>query len=84
MFTTRYNLALTCLGDGKKVLGDINDTAEVLDAVDTGLDGAGVILPRSIENALHLVMLALSKFLVHWSGIGVHRPVDGQEGKSNN
>lgn len=74
----------TYLGNSEEVLGDINHSAKILYAVDTCLDGVGVVIPCSVENSLDLVLLALRPFRVHWARIGVDRPIDCQERKCNN
>lgn len=71
------------LGHLKEVLGDVNDTAELLDALDPGLDGLGVVLTGSVQDILDLVALALGPLLVCWSSVVSDGPVDGQKREKN-
>lgn len=66
----------TYLGNGEKVLGDIYDTAEVLDTANASLDSAGVVFPSSVQNALDLVVLVLGELRVHGTTVCVDSPVD--------
>lgn len=74
----------TCLGHSKKVLGDINHSAEVLDAVHACLDGIGVVVSCSVEDSLDLVLLSLRPLRVHGASVGVDSPVDSEERKHDN
>lgn len=75
--------AASHLGHGKQVLGNVNDAAQVLDAVDARLDGIGVLVARRVQDALDLIMVALGPLSVHGASVGVDTPVDGQEGEED-
>lgn len=75
---------MTCLGHGEEVLGDFNDTAEILYVVHTGLDGVGVVLASGVEDVLDFIALTLGPLLVHGASVVVHSPVDGEQREGNN
>jgi hypothetical protein len=67
------------LGNGKELLGNVNNTAEVLDAGDALLDGIGVVLAGGVEDVLDLVGLVLGPLLVGGATVDGHAGVDGKQ-----
>ena len=67
------------LGNGEEVLGDVDDTAEVLDALDALLHSRSVISTGRVQDAGDLVHLLLR--IVGPSGTGIlgDGPEDGQQ-----
>lgn len=57
------------LGDLEQALGDVNDAAHLLDAVDAGLDGLGVVGTGSVQDTGNLLVLALSPLAVHGASV---------------
>jgi hypothetical protein len=72
------------LGNLEEGLSDVDDTAEVLYALDARLDGRGVVGTGSVQDAGDLVGLLLC--VVSPSGTSVlgNGPEDGQERQRNN
>lgn len=54
----------TYLRNSKELLGDVNNTRELLDVVHTLLDSAGVVGTGSVQNVLVLLNLTLSPLAV--------------------
>jgi hypothetical protein len=67
------------LGNGEEVLGDVNDTAEVLDALDALLDGRGVVGTGRVQDAGDLVNLRLRIAGPGRTGVFGDSPEDGQQ-----
>lgn len=57
------------LGDLEQALGDVDDTAHLLDVVDAGLDCLGVVGTGSVQDASNLLVLALGPLAVHGSSV---------------
>lgn len=55
---------LSYLGDGEEALGDVNDAGHLLDVLDAGLDGLGVVGAGRVEDIEDLLVLTLSPLLV--------------------
>lgn len=72
------------LGHLEKLFRDLDDTAQLLDTLNTLLDSRSMALSRGVEDVLHLVDLAIGPFLVHGSPIMRHGPEDGESGKHDN
>lgn len=72
------------LGNLEEGLGDVNDTAEVLDALDALLDSGGVVLAGSVQDAGDLVGLLLRILSPGRSGVLGNGPEDGQEREGDN
>jgi hypothetical protein len=71
--------ALSYLGNGEEVLGDVNDTAEVLDALDALLDSRGVVGTGRVQDAGDLVNLRLRIAGPGRPGVLGDGPEDGQQ-----
>jgi hypothetical protein len=67
------------LGNGEQALGNVNNTAEVLDAGDALLDSVGVVLASGVEDVLDLVGLVLGPLLVGRATVDGHSGVDGEQ-----
>jgi len=75
---------MSYLGDLEKVLGDVNDSAEILDAVNALLDSRSVVFPGRVQDALDLIGLALGPLLVSWSTVDGNTGVDSEEAEQDN
>jgi hypothetical protein len=87
--TTGFRLSspgadLSYLGNLEQGLGDVDDTTEVLDALDALLDGRGVVGTGSVQDAGDLVRLLLRIVSPSRTGVFGDGPEDGQERKRNN
>lgn len=71
------------LGDREEVLGDVDDTAEVLDALDALLDGGSVVSTGRVQDAGDLVDLLLRIAGPGRAGILGNGPEDGQQRKGD-
>lgn len=69
----------THLGNLEQALGDVNDTAEVLDAVDALSDSLGVVLACGVQDVLDLVVLTLGPLLVGGTTVHGDSSVDGKK-----
>ena len=54
----------THLGDGKEILGDVDNASHLLHALNTGLDSLGVVRPGAVEDVLDLLVVRLGPGLV--------------------
>jgi len=57
------------LRDSEQLLGDVNDTSQLLDVLNASLDSRGVICASRVQDVLDLVDLTLGPLLVHWSTV---------------
>ena len=71
------------LGDREEVLGDVDDTAEVLDALDALLDGGSVVSAGAVEDAGNLLGLLIGVVLPGGAGVLADGPEDGQQRKGD-
>lgn len=55
----KSNIVATNLGNFEKLLGDLNNTAELLDVLHTRLDGVGVVATGRVQNVFVLLRLTL-------------------------
>ena len=63
--STTYSIPSLCyLGDRKELLGNVNNTGELVDVVHTLLNSAGVVVTGSVQDVLVLLNLALSPLAV--------------------
>lgn len=67
------------LGNLEQGLGDVNDTAEVLDALDALLDGLGVVGAGAVQDARDLVDLLLGVVGPGGAGVLADGPEDGEQ-----
>jgi hypothetical protein len=72
------------LGNLEQGLGDVNDTAEVLDALDALLDSGGVFLAGSVQDTRDLIHLLLRIVSPCRSSVLGNGPEDGQEREGDN
>jgi hypothetical protein len=72
------------LGNLEQGLGDVNDTAEILNALDALLDGRGVVGTGGVQDAGDLVGLLLRIVAPRGTSVLCDSPEDGQERQSNN
>ena len=70
---------LSYLGDLEQGLGDVNDTAEVLDALDALLDGLGVVGAGAVQDAGDLLGLLVGVVLPGGAGVLADGPEDGEQ-----
>jgi hypothetical protein len=78
------SIVVSYLGNLEEGLGDVNDTAEVLDALDARLDGRGVVGTGSVQDAGDLVGLLLRVIAPGRTSVLCDSPEDGQERQGNN
>lgn len=71
------------LGNLEEGLGDVNDTAEVLDAGDALLDGRGVVGAGRVQNARDFVNLLLGVAGPGGAGVVSDSPEDGQQAEGD-
>lgn len=57
------------LGNFKKLLGNLNNTTELLHILNAGLDGIGVVGTSRVQNILVLLRLTLSPLSIHGTAI---------------
>ena len=69
----------TYLGNGEKVLGNVDDTGHLLDVLNAGLDGLGVVRPGAVEDVLDLLVLSLSPGLVAGATVLDDSTPDGEQ-----
>lgn len=67
------------LGNLEKALGDVDDTTEVLNALNALLHGIGVVLAGGIEDVLDLVGLVVGPLLVSGATVDGDTGVDGKQ-----
>lgn len=75
-------VSMADLGDGKKLLGGLNNSTKVLDIVDAGLDSIGVLFTSLVQNVLDLVVLPLGPRLEHRSTIMSDGPENAEKRES--
>lgn len=71
------------LGDLEQALGNVDDAAHLLDAVDAGLDGLSVVGTGSVQNTGNLLVLALSPLAVHGASVLDNGTPDTQQTESD-
>lgn len=69
---------ITYLGYLEQVLRHVNDTSQLLHVVNPILDSFRMTLPGRVQDALHLVDLALSPFTIHRPAVLENSPEDAQ------
>lgn len=57
------------LGDLEQALGDVDNTAHLLDAVDAGLDSLSVVGTGSVQDTGNLLVLGFSPLGVHGASV---------------
>lgn len=80
---TSHSPPVAYLGNLKHGLGDVNDAAHLLDVVDAGLDGLGVVGTGRVEDVLDLVVLALRPLLVGGAAVLDQAAPDGEQADGN-
>jgi hypothetical protein len=70
---------LSYLGDLEQGLGDVNNSAEVLDALDALLDGLGVVGAGAVQDAGDLLGLLVGVVLPGGAGVLADGPEDGEQ-----
>lgn len=58
-------MTIAYLGNLKEALGNIDNTAHLLHAVDAGFDGLGVVGTGSVQDIGNLLVLPIGPFAVH-------------------
>ena len=71
--------SLAYLGNLEQGLGDVNDTAEVLDALDALLHGLGVVGAGAVQDARDLLDLLLGVVGPGRAGVLADSPEDGEQ-----
>lgn len=74
---------MSYLGNLEQGLGNIYDTAKILDALDTLLDGCGVVLASSVQDARDLLPLLLGIVAPSRTSVFRDSPEDGQKRQSD-
>lgn len=70
---------MSYLGNLEEGLGDVNDTAEILDALDALLDGRGVVGAGGVQDARDLLDLLVRIVAPGGSGVFRDGPEDGEQ-----
>jgi hypothetical protein len=71
------------LGNFKKLLGNLNDTTELLHILNAGLDGIGVVGTSRVQNILVLLRLTISPLSVHGTTIFAESSEDAEQTECN-
>lgn len=71
------------LGNFKKLLGNLNDTAELLHILNAGLDGIGVVGTSRVQDILVLLRLTLGPLSVHGTAIFAEGSEDAEQTESD-
>lgn len=71
------------LGDLEEGLGDVNNAAHLLDVLNAGLDGLGVVSAGAVEDVLDLQVLSLGPLLVGRAAVLEQTSPDGQQADGN-
>lgn len=83
----QHNLAsraiVAYLGDLEQALGDLNDLVHLLDVVDAGLDGLGVVGTGSVQDASNLLALGIGPLRVHGTTVLDDGTPDAQQTKGD-
>lgn len=72
------------LGNSKELLGDINNTRELLDVANARLDSVGVVGTSSVQDVLVLVDLALRPLLIRGATVLGDGSEDTEDTEENN
>lgn len=75
----RQSIYKTHLGDLEKRLGDVDDTAHLLNVLDAGVDGLGVVGAGRVQDIADLADLSLGPSGVCWSKVLANSEEDGEE-----
>lgn len=80
-----HNMVLLAiyLGDLKEGLGDVDNAAHLLDVLNAGLDGLGVVGAGAVEDVLDLLVLSLGPLLVGRAAVLEQTSPDGQQAHGN-
>lgn len=71
------------LGDLEEGLGNVNNAAHLLDVLNAGLDGLGVVSAGAVEDVLDLLVLSLGPLLVGRAAVLEQTSPDGQQADRN-
>lgn len=80
----RFQKSHIYLGDLKEGLGDVDNAAHLLDVLNAGLDGLGVVGSGAVEDVLDLLVLSLGPLLVGRAAVLEQTSPDGQQAHGNN
>lgn len=80
---TLARLSILYLGDLEEGLGDVNNAAHLLDVLNAGLDGLGVVSAGAVEDVLDLLVLSLSPLLVGRATVLEQTSPDSQQADSH-
>lgn len=71
------------LGDGKEVLGNVNNTSQLGDRVNPLLDSLCMVRPSTIQDVLNLLGLSSRPLGVRWPTVLPHRPEDREKAEGD-
>jgi hypothetical protein len=72
------------LGNLEELLGDINNSVQLLNIVNALLDGVGVVGTRSVQDVLVLLNLAIGPLLVYGTAVLSNSGEDAEQTESGN
>lgn len=75
--------ACTNLGNIEELLGDLDNTAKLLDILNAGLDGIGVVGTSRVQDILVLLGLTLSPLSVHGTTVHADSSEDTEQTESD-
>lgn len=75
----RQSIYKTHLGNLEKRPGDVDDTSHLLDVLDAGVDGLGVVGASRVQDITDLADLSLGPSGVCWSKVLANSEEDGEE-----
>lgn len=75
----RQSIYVTHLGNLEKRLGDVDDTSHLLDVLDAGVDGLGVVGASRVQDVADLADLSLGPSGVCWSKVLANSEEDGEK-----
>ncbi len=80
---SRLQMSMPYLGNLKESLRNINNPTKLLNTLNSRLHRGGMILPRRVQDPLHLIDLPIRPILIHRPAIPPDRPEHAQQAERN-